>query len=379
MDAQEDMIEVMELLEAANHSGDVELSLEDQMIRRLTLYFVPISFAIILITGVIGNILVIVVVYRNPQMKNTTNLLILNLAVADLLFLLVCVPGTASDYVLTDWPFGLVWCRTTQYVIYVTAYISIYTLVLMAGDRFLAVVVPVSSLSYRTISNAKAAIVVTWVTPLVCVLPAWWAHNLHSYQTHTYCCFDKENYSFEAFHISFFITSFAIPTFFITVMYIVMLISLWRSSSFRTSKEGLRAKKRVTALVFTVILVFMVCWAPIQSVLLYKSVMDTADWDTSYISIVIQILSHVLAYTNSCLNPLLYAKMSRNFRVGFSQLLPILKSRRTSVLQYEMTSRRKRKNTTGVSRAEGEVTEDPSSNKDQAGEQEVTKITNTKA
>ena len=42
---------------------------------------------------------------------------------------------------------------------------------------------PVSSLSYRTISNAKAAIVVTWVTPLVCVLPAWWAHNLHSYQT----------------------------------------------------------------------------------------------------------------------------------------------------------------------------------------------------
>ena len=36
----------------------------------------------------------------NPQMKNTTNLLILNLAVADLLFVLVCVPFTASDYVL---------------------------------------------------------------------------------------------------------------------------------------------------------------------------------------------------------------------------------------------------------------------------------------
>ena len=33
-----------------------------------------------------------------------------------------------------------------------------------------------------------------------------------------------------------------------------------------------------------------------------------------------QILSHVLAYTNSCLNPLLYAKMSRNFRLGFAQV-----------------------------------------------------------
>ena len=50
-------------------------------------------------------------VYRNPQMKNTTNLLILNLAVADLLFLLVCVPATASDYILMYWPFGLTWCR----------------------------------------------------------------------------------------------------------------------------------------------------------------------------------------------------------------------------------------------------------------------------
>ena len=50
-------------------------------------------------------------VSRNPQMKNTTNLLILNLAVADLLFLLVCVPATASDYVLMYWPFGLAWCR----------------------------------------------------------------------------------------------------------------------------------------------------------------------------------------------------------------------------------------------------------------------------
>ena len=76
--------------------------------------------------------------YVNPQMKNTTNLLILNLAVADLLFVLVCVPFTASDYVLMYWPFGLFWCRTVQYIIYVTAYVSIYTLVLMAGDRYMS-------------------------------------------------------------------------------------------------------------------------------------------------------------------------------------------------------------------------------------------------
>ena len=47
-------------------------------------------------------------------MRNTTNLLILNLAVADLLFLTACVPFTACDYVLTYWPFGQVWCRSVD-------------------------------------------------------------------------------------------------------------------------------------------------------------------------------------------------------------------------------------------------------------------------
>ena len=47
--------------------------------------------------------------HANPQMKNTTNMLILNLAVANLLFILICVPFTASDYVLMYWPFGLFW------------------------------------------------------------------------------------------------------------------------------------------------------------------------------------------------------------------------------------------------------------------------------
>ena len=51
------------------------------------------------------------------------------------MFLLVCVPATASDYILMYWPFGLTWCRIVQYIIYVTAYVSIYTLVLMAADR----------------------------------------------------------------------------------------------------------------------------------------------------------------------------------------------------------------------------------------------------
>jgi allatostatin receptor len=95
---------------------------------------------------------VVLVVAANQQMRSTTNLLIINLAMADLLFIVFCVPFTATDYVLPFWPFGDVWCKIVQYLIVVTAYASVYTLVLMSLDRFLAVVHPITSMSVSTVA-----------------------------------------------------------------------------------------------------------------------------------------------------------------------------------------------------------------------------------
>ncbi len=124
---------------------------------------VPIIFGMIAIVGFFGNALVVVVVIANSQMRSTTNLLIINLALADLLFIVFCVPFTASDYALPFWPYGDVWCKIVQYLVIVTAYASVYTLVLMSLDRYLAVVHPFTSKSIRTKTNTYWAIAVTWV------------------------------------------------------------------------------------------------------------------------------------------------------------------------------------------------------------------------
>lgn len=55
-------------------------------------------------------------------MRSTTNLLIINLAVSDILFVIFCVPFTATDYVLPEWPFGNLWCKFVQYMIVVTCH-----------------------------------------------------------------------------------------------------------------------------------------------------------------------------------------------------------------------------------------------------------------
>ena len=115
------------------------------LINILTKVIVPVLFGVITFLGVIGNTLVIIVVLTNQQMRSSTNVLILNLAVADLLFVIFCIPFTATDYVLNEWRFGLLVCQAVQYLIYVTSYVSIYTLIMMTIDRFLAVVFPVST------------------------------------------------------------------------------------------------------------------------------------------------------------------------------------------------------------------------------------------
>lgn len=139
---------------------------------------VPVCFGVIAVTGFFGNILVILVVLLNKQMHSTTNLLIVNLAVADLLFVVFCIPFTAADYVAVTWPFGELWCRIVQYLIVVTAFTSIYTLVLMSIDRFLAVVHPIRSRMLRTEKITKICIAAIWTVILTASLPVAISHGL---------------------------------------------------------------------------------------------------------------------------------------------------------------------------------------------------------
>lgn len=135
-------------------------------------------FGLIGVTGFIGNILVILVVLLNSQMRSTTNILILNLSTADLLFVVFCIPFTATDYMMNVWPFGELWCKTVQYMIVVTVHASIYTLVLMSLDRFLAVVYPIASRSIRTERYAFKTIVILWIVGVVTAIPVPFIYGL---------------------------------------------------------------------------------------------------------------------------------------------------------------------------------------------------------
>ena len=73
---------------------------------------VSIVYIAIFIMGVTGNCLVVIVIWRNPDMRTTTNFFLVNLSVADLLVLLVCMPPSFVDlYTKEVWVFGAAMCK----------------------------------------------------------------------------------------------------------------------------------------------------------------------------------------------------------------------------------------------------------------------------
>ncbi len=87
-----------------------EMAASMARLEKVVTIVVPIFFTLVVLVGFFGNLLVVLVVTFNRQMRSTTNMLILNLAVADILFIVLCVPSTATSYALPhDWPFGDTW------------------------------------------------------------------------------------------------------------------------------------------------------------------------------------------------------------------------------------------------------------------------------
>ncbi|VDP70402.1 unnamed protein product [Echinostoma caproni] len=252
---------------------DVTLSENLNVLTIFTRWVTPILFGLFLIVGSVGNLLVIIVVLVNAQMRNATNILILSLAVADLAFILICIPLTTVIYIMGGWPMGTALCRVYFYLMYVTAYCSVYTLVLMSLDRFLAVVYPIKSIHWRNQTNTIRIVLLTWFVVLYCTY-AWLVTIDEETQT------ARDNYE--------------------------------------KSAESKRSKKRATLLVVTVVVVFGISWLPIHIVFLIQYYVG--DPNTDFFRI-LQILSNSLAYGNSSINPILYAFLSVNFRKAFIDLL----------------------------------------------------------
>lgn len=148
----------------------------------------------------------------------------------------------------------------------------------MSVDRYLAVAHPIRSLGWRTHAHTHVALAVMWLAILVVCAPTMWMYSLVDAGTGTMACrFLADEYSEQLYQLYFFLLSFVTPMAVIIALYMGMLKRLWsniapgRAACQSRSVNSVRSKRKVTRMVVIVVVIFVICWLPIQFLLLLKS------------------------------------------------------------------------------------------------------------
>ncbi|XP_017210358.2 somatostatin receptor type 2 [Danio rerio] len=281
---------------------------------------VTVMYFLVCVVGLCGNALVIYVILRYAKMKTVTNIYILNLAVADILFML-SLPFIAIQLAMVHWPFGATMCHVVITIDSLNQFTSIFCLMVMSIDRYLAVVHPMKSIKWRKPQVAKATNVAVWVVSLLVILPVVFYSGLITKAEGCFCSIvwpDPQGAYQTAFMIYTFLLGFFLPLMVICLCYLLIIIKV-KSSGIKVSSSKRRySEKKVTRLVSVVVLVFVFCWLPFY-IFNMTSVTGTIS-DTPFLRSVFAFVV-VLGYANSCANPILYAFLSENFRKSFQNVL----------------------------------------------------------
>ncbi|XP_041356649.1 orexin receptor type 1-like [Gigantopelta aegis] len=180
--------------------------------------------------GLLGNVLVWFAVWRNPRMRSATNVFLVNLAVADFLVILVCLPPTVLNDVTGQWLLGQEMCKAIQYLQKVSIFVSVLTLTAISMERWMAICRP---LWFRQTSvRAKRIIVLLWFVSLSAALPDLVTQTTFTIPRLGVVCMPSWTDESEKINLLFiFVIFYLIPLIIMTFAYVKVALCLWRSTS----------------------------------------------------------------------------------------------------------------------------------------------------
>ena len=295
--------------------------MDDLGILNFALFMTSIPFYII---GFIGNVLVIRIVHKTREMHTTTNYLLANLAVGDVITILL-YPLYLSSYLfgyINDGFGGKFACKFLVFAD-VSILVSALTLTLLAAERYHALLKPLRTDLLLNEDNIKRAIAFIWIASVVICFPEFF---IQEWSETYYRCIGPwslhTNQAGKVFAIVFSIFSTYIPLIVFFYSYGSLIKGLYFSNTIcPTDTDEDRSDKK--KLVVTIILAtagFVFGFGPIQVFYTVSVSVSSRQTDSNLSSKLLSLLS-VLFICSLCFNPILYAFRSRNFKEGLKRIV----------------------------------------------------------
>ena len=280
------------------------------------------------IVSVAGNSLVIYIVFKRVQMRNTTNILIANMAVGDILLACVFPYVLKWLYVGFQWfdtIVGTILCKFFHSIQVLSIACSVISLVFISLDRCVVIWFPMRHIFTNKV--LKMCLVATWVFSIALAMPLVVVTTVR-YDNGKYRCLEygwppgraKQNYT-----LSFFLGTYLIPLIIITVSYTLIAIKLCKRQlpgvqTLEYQKKAHETTKKAIIMLVTVVVVFAVCWLPLQ-VREIMLIYFPKKIDALFNSKEVVIFFTWIGLLNSAINPCLYVIFSENFRREFGRIL----------------------------------------------------------
>jgi hypothetical protein len=131
-----------------------------------------IVYALILVTGVIGNFTTCVVIVRNKYMHTATNYYLFSLAISDLLLLVLGLPQEIYQlWQKYPYAFGEIFCVIRGLTSEASTNSSVLTITAFTIERYVAICHPLKAHTMSKLSRAVKLIIIIWILGVVCALP----------------------------------------------------------------------------------------------------------------------------------------------------------------------------------------------------------------
>ncbi|CAL8346620.1 unnamed protein product [Lota lota] len=273
---------------------------------KISTVMVPTVYTLVFIISVPLNLAAVLMFLRRKRPRKTAVIYMLNLAIADLLFVLVLPLKIAYHYQGNNWVFGSFLCRAVTAAFYCNMYCSVLLMTCISVDRFLAVVYPMDALTWRSPRTAYASCAAMWLLALGGVTPLLLSEqSIHLPDLGITTCHDVQDVEqLRSYYLPFFpiyaSLFFFLPLVLTTVCYLRIVQVL--AAAKVDNRSG---RSRAVMMAMAVLVVFVACFAPSNVLMMvhYVQLARNAAIDTSYQA---YIISMCVGTLNCCLDPLIY-------------------------------------------------------------------------
>nr|UQI50266.1 octopamine receptor 1 isoform X1 [Haliclona caerulea] len=291
-----------------------------------------VLYSILLLSSLLGNVLVIAVVFANRNLRTNFNHLIVNMAVSDLFIPLLILPwkiveGVNGSEWLVHGPLGQALCKLCIFFSDISPAVSVFSLVVVAVNRYMSIAHPMSS---QVFSRKKSCVLIsiTWITSAVIFSPYFYTFSVTNDKQckWTWWYPGGSDLAKNIFYWIVTATIFIIPLAAIIIMYSLMAYKIILNSKdiekMLNDKQARRRRGRNKNIFYVSIVIvccFIFLWGPYHclAVVFLTGNFSQSSEVTNTVIFVVQYLG----YLNSAVNPCVYFIFLKHFRQGLRNLI----------------------------------------------------------